>query len=408
MKLLWQRWRAIVLISALWAGALPAHAVVGKVVGSFNEPIFVTAPHGDKRLFVVEKSGFIKLVRPGKPTTTFLDVSKRVDTEGERGLLGLAFDPDYATNGRFYISYIDRRTLQSKIDRYTVTPTTANKASPKTRESIMAIDQSSTAGHKAGWIGFRPGDSKNLYLSLGDGGGSYDPDNNSQNGQVLLGKVLRIDVSGAGSGYLVPADNPFARSSDARPEIWSLGLRNPFRPSFDRLTGAFWIADVGEGTREEVNFEAPDDRGGHNYGWRLREGTVETPIVGGDASGLTEPAFDYAHMEIPGGLGNCVIGGYVYRGPGIAEADGRYFFGDCVSNRIFSIAYDDRGAPLEWREDTSALLTDSGLNVITSFGEDGQGRLYVMGLSGILVRMCPSTAAKVGARATAADPCAPS
>ena len=405
MKIL-QRWRAIALISAVWASALPAHALVGKVVGSFNEPIFVTAPSGDKRLFVVEKSGFIKLVRPGKPTTIFLDVSKRVDTEGERGLLGLAFDPDYAANGRFYISYIDHRTLQSKIDRYTVSTVNANKANPKSRQPIIAIDQTSTAGHKAGWIGFRPGDPKDLYFTLGDGGGSYDPDNNAQNGQLLLGKVLRIDVSGTGTGYLVPADNPFVGLPDARPEIWSLGLRNPYRPSFDRLTGAFWIADVGEGTREEVNFEAPDDKGGHNYGWRLREGTVETPLVGGDATGLTEPAFDYAHMEV-GGLGDCVIGGYVYRGPSIAEADGRYYFGDCISNRIFSITYDEHGAPLEWREDTSALLADSGLSVITSFGEDGQGRLYVMGLSGVLVRMCPSVAPKTGALASAANPCAP-
>jgi glucose/arabinose dehydrogenase len=395
-------WRAIALTGALCAAALPSHALVGKVVGSFNEPIFVTAPAGDKRLFVVEKSGLIKLVRQGK-TTIFLDVTRRVDTEGERGLLGLAFDPAYASNGRFYISYIDKRTLQSKIDRYTVSPVNPHKANPQSRQSIMAIDQSSTAGHKAGWIGFRPGDANNLYMSLGDGGGGYDPENNAQNGQLLLGKVLRIDVSGSSTGYVVPADNPFVGSTAARPEIWSLGLRNPYRPSFDRQTGAFWIADVGEGTREEVNFEAPGDTGGHNYGWRLREGTVETPLVGGNAEGLTEPAFDYTHMEV-GGLGDCVIGGYVYRGPSMPEADGRYFFGDCISNRVFSITYDERGAPLEWREDTAALLGDSGLGVITSFGEDGLGRLYVMGLSGQLIKMCPSPA-KTGKPSNQADIC---
>lgn len=395
-------WRAIALTGALCATSLPSHALVGKVVGSFNEPIYVTAPAGDKRLFVIEKSGLIKLVRQGK-ITNFLDVTQRVDTEGERGLLGLAFDPDYANNGRFYISYVDKRTLQSKVDRYTVSPTNPHKANPKSRQTIIAINQTSSAGHKAGWIGFRPGDSKNLYMTLGDGGGSYDPDNNAQNGQLLLGKVLRIDVSGSSAGYLVPADNPFVGSTAARPEIWALGFRNPYRPSFDRQTGAFWIADVGEGTREEVNFEAPGDTGGHNYGWRLREGTVETPIVGGGAEGLTEPAFDYTHMEV-GGIGDCVIGGYVYRGPSMPEADGRYFFGDCISNRVFSITYDERGAPLEWREDTAALLGDSGLGVITSFGEDGLGRLYVMGLSGQLIRMCPSPA-QAGKPSINADVC---
>lgn len=397
-------WRAVVVSTALCLSATAPQAMVGQYVGNFNEPIYLTAPQGDKRLFVVEKSGVIKVVRNGK-TTTFLDVSQRVDTEGERGLLGLAFDPGYASNGRFYISYIDRHTLQSRVDRYTVTPTTANKASPKTRQSIIAINQSSTAGHKAGWIGFRPGDAKNLYFTLGDGGGGYDPDGNGQNGQVLLAKVLRIDVSGSGAGYTVPADNPFVGSSTVKPEIWALGLRNPYRASFDRLTGAFWLGDVGEGTREEVDFEAPGDPGGHNYGWRLREGTVETPMVGGDAPGLTDPAFDYAHLEIPGGLGNCVIGGYVYRGPSIPEADGRYVFGDCVSNRIFSISHDERGAPIDWREETDALLAGSGLSVITSFGEDGLGRLYVMGLSGVLLRVCPSAPAQRGAQPLLAAPC---
>ena len=405
---------------ALAACALPAaQALEGRVVASgFSASLYVTAPKGDKRLFVVEQGGVIHVIRHDK-VTTFLDISSRVDTNGERGLLGLVFDPDYATNGRFYVDYVDKASLQTRIDRYTVSPPDADKADPKARQQIIAIDQEPFTNHKGGWIGFRPGDRKNLFIGMGDGGSAYDPHNNAQNGQVLLGKLLRIDVSGSGAGYKIPLDNPFVGSGDIRPEIWALGMRNPYRNSFDRHTGEFWIGDVGQDTREEVDFEPTGFAGGRNYGWRLREGMIKTPNgVGGGKEGMTDPVFDYPHLGQQGSLGNCVIGGYVYRGPSIADADGRYFFGDCVSDRAFSMSFNADGTPIERREETSALLTGTGLTTLNSFGEDGRGRLYVVGWSGVIVAVCPSSqAGKAAAPALApqgrprvhvsiSDPCA--
>lgn len=384
--------RAALTACALAACAFPVVALDGRVVANgLNQPLYLTAPKGDARLFIVEKEGVIRVIKNGV-TTKFLDISSRVGTAGERGLLGMAFDPDYATNGRFYVDYIDANSGDTKIARFTVSPPGANKADPGTRQEIISIDQPVHENHKGGWIGFRPGDKKNLYISMGDGGSSYDPDNNSQNGKVLLGKMLRIDVSGSGAGYKIPADNPFVGSSTVRHEIWALGLRNAFRASFDRKTGAFWMGDVGQDAREEIDFERAGDPGGHNYGWRLREGKIRTPgDVGGDKPGLTNPVFDYPHLGTQGSLGNCVTGGYVYRGPSIADADGRYFFGDCVSDRAFSMSFNADGTPKERREETSALLGGSGLTTLASFGEDGKGRLYVVGLSGVIIAVCPST-----------------
>jgi glucose/arabinose dehydrogenase len=387
-----QHLRAGLTACALAACAFPTLALEGRVVANgLDEPLYVTAPKGDARLFIVEKGGVIRVIKNGQ-TTKFLDISSRVSTAGERGLLGLAFDPDYATNGRFYVNFTTASTGDTRVERYTVSPPTANKADPSTRQHIITIPQPSHDNHKGGWIGFRPGNKKNLFISLGDGGSSYDPDNNSQNEQVLLGKMLRIDVSGSGNGYKIPADNPFANSNTVKREIWALGLRNVFRASFDRKTGAFWMGDVGQDSREEVDFEGPNNPGGRNYGWRLREGMIRTPgSVGGDKPGLTNPVFDYPHLGNQGSLGNCVTGGYVYRGPSIPDANGRYFFGDCVSDRAFSMSFNADGTPIERREETSALLGGTGLSILASFGEDGQGRLYAIGLSGVVIAMCPSS-----------------
>jgi glucose/arabinose dehydrogenase len=371
--------------------ALPALALQGKVVVTgLNQPLFVTAPPGDHRLFVVEKGGVIRVGKGGR-IKTFLDISQRVAQDGERGLLGMAFDPNYANNGRFYVDYVERDTLQTRIERYTVSPPDADKADPKSRQRIIAIDQPPFSNHKGGWIGFRPGDRKNLYIGMGDGGSSFDPNNNGQRGDVLLAKLLRLDVSGSGSGYRISSDNPFVGSGKVRPEIWALGLRNPYRASFDRLNGALWIGDVGQNMREEIDFEKPGDPGGHNYGWRLREGFIKTPFVGGSKKGMSQPVFDYPHSGVQGSLGNCVIGGYVYRGPSIRNADGRYFFGDCVSDRVFSISYRHDGTPIDRHEVTAALLAGTGLSTLSSFGEDGRGGLYIVGLSGVVVAVCPSS-----------------
>lgn len=362
------------------------------VASGLQQPLLLTAPAGDGRLFVAEKGGAIRLMVGGAlQATPFLDLSTKVDTSGERGLLGLAFDPNYASNGRFYVNYIDKTTLNTVVERYQVAGPGANVANAASAQLILDIAQpAGRSNHKGGWMGFRPGDTHNLFIATGDGGSSNDPDNNAQNPGSLLGKMLRIDVSGAGTGYAIPTDNPFAGTAGVRQEIWSSGLRNPFRNSFDRQTGDLWIGDVGQGVREEINFEFASASGGANYGWRLREGTVATPVVGGTAPGLIEPIFDYTHQNA-GGLGDSVIGGYVYRGPGIADADGRYFFGDFVSNRIFSFVLGAGNTPTDLRDDTAAFIGGTGLSGLDSFGEDGLGRLYAVGVNGVIVQLVPES-----------------
>ncbi len=372
-----------------------AQALDGEVVVSgLSQPVYLSAPTGDNRLFVLEKGGLVKIIANGQTLATpFLDLSGKVDTAGERGLLGLAFDPGYASNGLFYVNYIDKTTLNTVVERYTVANPSSNVANAATAQNVISIPQEPYSNHKAGWMAFRPGDNQNLYIATGDGGDANDPNGNGQNRNSLLGKVLRIDVSGPGAGYTVAPDNPFVNQAGTRPEIWAVGVRNPWRNSFDRQTGDFWIADVGQGVREEINLEAAGDPGGHNYGWRLREGTVATPVVGGEAPGLTDPIFEYAHLDVAGGLGGSITGGYVYRGPSIADADGRYFFADFVSSRVFSFDLGADGKPTDLREDTAALLGGTPLSGPTSFGEDGVGRLYLLGINGTVVRMVPEAEA---------------
>lgn len=385
------------------AAAAQAQALEGRVAATgFAEPVFVTAPKGDRRVFVVEKGGVIHVLYR-RQRAVFLDLSASVDTEGERGLLGMAFDPNHVRNGRFYVNYIDKTTRKTVVKSFSVKRSNPNRADPDSGRLVLEVTQGPNTNHKGGWIGFRPGEPRNLYIATGDGGGSYDPDNNGQNGQVLLGKMLRVDVQGGKGGYAVPADNPFAGSSEVAPEVWALGLRNPFRPSFDRATGHFWIADVGQDTREELNFEAQGDPGGHNYGWRLREGTRATPLVGGNAPGLTEPVFDYPHTGSRS-LGSAITGGYVYRGPSLPEADGRYFFGDFVAEKAYSLATTDTGITGPVRDETAALLNGNGLSGLGSFGEDGAGRLYAVGTNGVIVVMCPSSGTQRGADMTALAP----
>ena len=378
-------------LSLLFGSAGTARAIETQVLVSsgLSQPVMLTAAASDNRLFMVEKGGLIRVMSGGVlQSSAYLDLSSLVDTDGERGLLGLAFDPGFTSNGRLYVNYIDKTTLNTVVARYTVALPGANIATVTSAQTLLSFAQPAFSNHKGGWIGFRPGDAQNLYIATGDGGSSNDPFNNAQNPDSLLGKMLRIDVSGNTAGYSIAADNPYAGSSTVRPEIWALGLRNPFRNSFDRQTGDFWIGDVGQGAREEIDLELAGDGGGHNYGWRLREGSIATPGVGGTAPGLTDPVFDYAHLDA-GGLGDSIIGGYVYRGPSIADADGRYFFGDYVSNRIFSFAVGTGGALSDLRDDTAAFIGSSGLSGLDSFGEDSLGRLYAVGINGVVVVMVP-------------------
>lgn len=377
---------------ALTVAAGSAHALDGAVVATgLNQSLYLTAPVGDNRSFVVEKTGVIKVLSGGSVLATpFLDLSGKVATDGERGLLGLAFDPNYATNGRFYVDYIDKATNNTVVERYTLGTPGGNVADASSAQRLITIPQESFSNHKAGWISFRPGDANNLYIATGDGGSGNDPNGNGQNPNVLLGKILRIDVSGNTAGYSVPTDNPFVNQAGTRPEIWATGLRNPWRNSFDRVTGDFWIADVGQGAREEINFEKAGTAGGRNYGWRLREGTIATPGVGGNAAGLTDPVFDYKRLEQAGGLGGSITGGYVYRGPSITDADGRYFFGDYVAGKLYSFLPDATGHVTDFRDDTAAVLGGTGLDGIVSLGEDGFGKLYVVGINGTIVNITSS------------------
>lgn len=372
--------------AVLGLAAQGAHAALdGAVVAAgLNQPLYLTAPVGDSRQFIVEKGGLVRVLSGGgAQASPFLDLSAKVSTQGERGLLGLAFDPGFGTNGRLYVNYVDKATNNTVVERYTLA-SGAQSVDTASAQRIITITQEPYQNHKAGWIAFRPGDTSNLYIATGDGGSANDPQNNAQDKSSLLGKILRLDVSGSGEGYSVPGGNPFVGQAGVRPELWALGLRNPWRNSFDRQTGDLWIADVGQGAREEINLELAADPGGHNYGWRLREGSIPTPGVGGAAPGLTDPIHEYGRD-----VGQSITGGYVYRGPSIEGADGRYFFGDFGSDRLFSFVLGADGKPTDLREVTDDVLGGTGLQGIASLGEDGAGRLYVVGINGVVVALVP-------------------
>ncbi|WKB54981.1 PQQ-dependent sugar dehydrogenase [Eleftheria terrae] len=360
----------------------PALALDAELVGSgFDQPVFVTAPSGDSRLFVVERTGRIKLMNNGS-VSTYLDLSAQVDTTGERGLLGLAFDPGFASNGKFYVNYIDKTTKNTVVASYRAPSAGSSTADAASARTVITVEQPDFGNHKAGWIGFRSTDPGQLYVATGDGGGANDPGNRAQNLDSNLGKILRI-TPGAEGGYTAPSDNPYAGATPGNDEIWSYGLRNPFRASFDRQTGDFWIADVGQGTREEIDFEAAGTPGGRNYGWRPREGSVDNPDVPDPApADAVDPLFDYEHGE----LGRSVIGGYVYRGGLEPGLDGTYFFGDFVSGKIFSLRRQGNSF-VDFIDRTAELGTPFGASQLASFGEDGFGALYAVGLNGEIYRI---------------------
>ncbi|KKK75600.1 hypothetical protein LCGC14_2872090, partial [marine sediment metagenome] len=335
------------LVVLVWAPVVQAGEVgTERIASGLSRPVFVTAPPGDtSRLFIVEQwTGMIKILNLSSGTinaTPFLDIDG-LSGASEQGLLGLAFDPDYATNNRFYVN-LTASSEDTYVRRYEVSAN-PDIADANSATTVMTFYQPQW-NHNGGWLGFGP--DGYLYVSTGDGGGGYDTGtghtagtgNSQDTTNNLLGKLLRIDV-GVGvddfpgdpnRNYGIPASNPFVAVS-GDDEIWAYGLRNPWRPSFDRLTGDLYIADVGQETREEINFQSAGSPGGQNYGWRLREGTVQTPGGGGGAkpTGAVDPIYDYNHGFGPT-EGHSLTGGYVYRGP-IAELKGLYFFADYVSN----------------------------------------------------------------------------
>ena len=372
------RWLLTGLAACLLASASCDHVLrAAFVADGFSSPIFLTAPAGDARLFVVERGGTIRIVKNGSVLAEpFLDISAKVGTSGEGGLLGLAFSPDYAHDGEFYVYYTSA-AIDSVLSRFVVSAQDPDRADPASELVLLIVDQPTTTNHKGGTIAFSPIDHF-LYWGLGDGGGADDPNNNAQNLHLALGKMLRLDVGGGPkSGYTIPATNPFRNAPPARPEIWDLGFRNPFRFSFDRATGDLWIGDVGQSAREEVDHEVTGDRGGRNYGWKIEEGLLcHLPQPGLPCEDpakpvrFTFPVHDYDHS-----FGCAITGGVVYRGSA-SILTGSYLFADYCSNRIWSLF----GGKVS--ELTQALAPDRGqIAGIVAFGEDGFGQVYLVSLN---------------------------
>jgi glucose/arabinose dehydrogenase len=340
------------------------------VADGLSNPLYLTTPAGDSRLFVVEQVGRVRIVENGQLLgTPFLDITDRVASGGERGLLSIAFHPDYASNGYFYASYIDDGG-DTRIERYSVTGD-PNVADPGSVDSVRYVEQP-FSNHNGGLIVFGPDGM--LYIGLGDGGSGGDPGGNGQNRNTLLGALLRIDVDG-GDPFAVPADNPFVGDPGGRDEIWAYGLRNPWRFSFDREAGDLYIADVGQNRWEEVNV-VPADSGGANFGWNVMEGTHCFPSDPCDSSDLVPPAVEYGHGE-----GCSVTGGYVYRGSAIPEIRGHYFYSDFCGGFLRSFRFSG-GTASERRE-----WNVGDLGAVLSFGEDADGELYMLSGDGRLYKL---------------------
>lgn len=361
-----------------------------RVATGLEQPIYATGSPAGPQLYILERTGRIQMIDHGdvRPEP-FLDLRGLVDWNGERGLLGLAFEPDYAQSGRFYVAYSEKETFATVVVRLRADVTKAI-ADPASCEEILRIEQTpGRIDHKAGWIGFRPGEPNFLYIASGDGGGHNDPDNAAQNPRDRRGKILRVDVSGTGAGFAIPKSNPFVGHAGVLPEIWALGVRNPYRMSFDRQTGDLFFGDVGQDAHEEVNYEPTGVKGGRNYGWRLFEGRQRQRIdPDREDSGLTPPALDYAHEEMMF-LRGCVIGGYVYRGTAIPELWGTYLFGDFTNARTYSLRYglgevDDLTDWTPQLNNRDATLVYNGL---VSFGEDNAGELYIVDFSGSVFKI---------------------
>ena len=383
--------------SGLPSGSVPLRLQqVGTTAAlNLNFPLYVTAPPGDNtRLFVVERGGAIKIVDLTTQQvlpTPFLNLAGQVATDpnGEEGLLGLAFHPSFSINGFFYVNLINLNG-DTEIRRYTVFPLNPDQADASSQFLIMTVDQPDTfKNHKGGWLGF--GQDGFLYVALGDGGGAGDPNQNAQNLNSLLGKILRIDVNADDfpadntRNYAIPNGNPFAGALPGLDEIWSFGLRNPFRVSFDRDNGDFYIADVGQARREEVNVAtlAISRGAGINFGWDTMEGTLcFEPATGCSTGGLALPLVEYDHTQ-----GCSITGGYVYRGanPALQALRGTYFYADYCAGfvRSFRLVNGVATEQFDWTP-----LRPGGN--ITSFGEDAAGELYITTQQGGLFRIVPN------------------
>ena len=341
----------------------PALSLLPIVTGGLQHPVYLAQAPGDAdRLFVLEQPGRIRILLRGTLLETpFLNIAVGIRFSGEQGLLGLAFHPSYQTNGRYFITYVREPDGATVIAEYRVSndPNVSRRA-----EKTLLVVPQPYPNHKGGMMEFGPDGL--LYIALGDGGAGGDPENRGQNRGELLGKILRIDVD-RGSPYAIPPGNPFARSGE-RQEIFAYGFRNPWRFSFDRHTGELWVADVGQDKWEEIDVV----RAGGNYGWRIMEGShCFAPRQGCPTAGLIPPVAEYRNE----GSRCAVIGGYVYRGTKIPALQGTYLFGDYCSGEVFGL-----------RNGLQSVLLSAGRQ-ISSFGQDRDGELYVLGLKGTIDRI---------------------
>jgi glucose/arabinose dehydrogenase len=422
----------VVLVSMTFRSGAEAQAVPGltasRVATGLSQPLFVTAAPGDyNRVFIVQKTGQVQILNLSTGilnATPFLDISARISTVSEQGLLGLAFDPLYASNGKFYLDFVVPGGFwgngTTHISQFQVSAN-ADIADLSNEKILLTFDHPES-NHNGGWIGFSPrsNDDHNLYIATGDGGngddqgtGHIEPGGNAQNTTTLLGKMLRIHVDPLTASVTIPSNNPFFGSNTNRQEIWLLGLRNPFRDSFDRANGRMFIGDVGQATREEIDVQQVTNLGGgENYGWRDREGFIQNPTYATATPTPTpnparvNPIIDYPHPPPAGGglSGQTVIGGYIYRGRQIPTLTGTYVFGDYLGpqsssvnpnnfGRIFTLNYDGNSASNP-QDITSELFTGTGftLHNPTSFGEDANGELYTTDIStGVLFKIVPVT-----------------
>lgn len=352
----------------------PLVLAVNPVVSSLNAPVDLQSPHdGSGRLFVVEQQGMIRIVSNASlMPTPFLDIHNQVDFGGEKGLLGLAFHPNYSQNRRFFLNYdhVLSGQMQTVIAEFQTSPSNPNQADPTSERILFTVNQP-FPNHKGGQLTFGPDGF--LYIGLGDGGSAGDPLGNGQSLQTLLGKMLRIDVDHTSLGlpYAIPSDNPFLNGTD-RGEIWAYGLRNPWRFSFDVPSGRLFAGDVGQDRFEEIDIL---QKGG-NFGWNIMEGLhCFQPASGCNMTGLILPIAEYDHSQ-----GDAVIGGYVYRGTVIPQLVGTYLFGDFQTGTIWGLRENPPGT---W---TRTQLLSTGKN-ISSFGRDDAGELYVLDYSGTVLRL---------------------
>lgn len=370
----------LILLSAVTSSA--QGVFLEPLVAGLNQPVFLTNAHdGSDRKFIMEQPGRILVLQPGASTpTVFLDIRSRVLSGGEQGLLGLAFHPQYSANGRFFVDYTRQPDGATVISEYRVSGADRNIANFDSELVHLVIPQP-YANHNGGMIAFGP--DNYLYIGMGDGGSANDPENRAQNVNELLGKILRIDVDHPQSPtvpYSSPASNPYSGATPGRDEIFAIGLRNPWRFSFDRLNGVLYAGDVGQDAREEIDIII----NGGNYGWRVFEGTLCTGL--GPAP-CTMPSIPPITEYVTGEFGRCAVtGGYVYRGSRASLPYGRYIFGDFCTGEVFI-----------FQGGTSSLLLDTNLN-ISSFGEDESGEIYVVDLGGTVWRLAAKAPPPVSER----------